>query len=151
RRMTAALCWTGLGGRYAAWGGRPRAAPFATNRLTTDRRRYARNLLISETHPTLGLGGPTFRWVRAACQALDTVTDPEFMARIQVPILFIGAGADEVVPTRATAEYARRLRGGSMLTIDGARHEILQEADFYREQFWAAFDAFVPGSDPAGF
>ena len=34
-----------------------------------------------------------------------------------------------------------------MLTIDGARHEILQEADVYREQFLAAFDAFVPGSD----
>ena len=38
-----------------------------------------------------------------------------------------------------------------MVTIDGARHEILQEADIYREQFWAAFDAFVPGSDPAAF
>ena len=42
-------------------------------------------------------------------------------------------------------------RGGcesaSLLTIDGARHEILQEADIYREQLLAAFDAFVPGSD----
>ena len=33
------------------------------------------------------------------------------------------------------------------MTIDGARHEILQEADRYREQFLAAFDAFVPGTD----
>jgi lysophospholipase len=23
---------------------------------------------------------------------------------------------------------------------------MLQEADFYREQLWAAFDAFIPGS-----
>ncbi|TIM62928.1 MAG: alpha/beta hydrolase, partial [Mesorhizobium sp.] len=36
---------------------------------------------------------------------------------------------------------------GSLLVIDGARHEILQETDFYREQFFAAFDAFIPGSD----
>ena len=34
-----------------------------------------------------------------------------------------------------------------MLTIDGARHEILQEADIFREQLLAAFDAFVPGND----
>jgi lysophospholipase len=39
------------------------------------------------------------------------------------------------------------LRLSSLLTIDGARHEILQEADFYREQFLAAFDAFVPGNE----
>ena len=119
--------------------------------MTTDARRYARNVQLVETHPELALRGPTIGWIRAACRAIETVWDPEFMARVQVPILFIGAGADEVVPTRAAEEYARRLRGGSMLTIDGARHEILQEADIYREQFWAAFDAFVPGSDPASF
>jgi lysophospholipase len=27
----------------------------------------------------------------------------------------------------------------------GSRHEILQERDSIREQFWAAFDAFIPG------
>ncbi|RVC17403.1 alpha/beta hydrolase, partial [Mesorhizobium sp. M7A.F.Ca.AU.001.01.1.1] len=43
--------------------------------------------------------------------------------------------------------YARRLRLGSLLMIDGSRHEILQEADIYREQLLAAFDAFIPGSD----
>jgi lysophospholipase len=30
--------------------------------------------------------------------------------------------------------------------IPGARHEILMERDAIREQFWAAFDAFIPGS-----
>jgi lysophospholipase len=29
--------------------------------------------------------------------------------------------------------------------LRGSRHEILQERDSIREQFWAAFDAFVPG------
>jgi lysophospholipase len=33
--------------------------------------------------------------------------------------------------------------------IPGARHEILMERDVIREEFWAAFDAFIPGSpDP---
>jgi len=30
--------------------------------------------------------------------------------------------------------------------IEGARNEILQEQDSYPWQFWAAFDAFVPGA-----
>ena len=77
--------------------------------------------------------------------AAEQVREPEFMARIGVPILVVAAGADEVVSTSAVEDYARRLRSGSLVTIDGARHEILQEADIYREQFLAAFDAFVPG------
>jgi lysophospholipase len=32
------------------------------------------------------------------------------------------------------------------LLIPGAQHELLMEQDGYRQQFWAAFDAFVPGT-----
>lgn len=147
RRIATVLHWIGLGRMYAAWGARPSGGnPFAGNALTSDEARYARNVLLGETHPMLALGGPTVDWIKAACEAVDAVNDPAFMKRIKVPVMFVGAGADTVVSTPAIADYARRLRGGAMLTIDGARHEILQEADFYREQFWAAFDAFVPGS-----
>jgi lysophospholipase len=38
------------------------------------------------------------------------------------------------------------LRSGSHLVVVGAQHEILMEQDRYRGQFWAAFDAFVPGT-----
>jgi lysophospholipase len=30
--------------------------------------------------------------------------------------------------------------------VPGSRHELLMERDIVRGQFWAAFDAFVPGS-----
>jgi len=38
------------------------------------------------------------------------------------------------------------LRAGAQVVISGARHELMMERDAFREQFWAAFDAFVPGS-----
>ena len=41
----------------------------------------------------------------------------------------------------------RQIKSASLLTIDGARHEIWQEADIYREQLLAAFEAFVPGNE----
>lgn len=149
RRVAGVLYGLGLGSMYLAGGPRPRETkPFSTNKLTTDPRRYARNAQLCEIHPHLALGGPTVAWIRAACIAIERVEDPDFMARIQIPILFVAAGADEVVSTRATEAYARLLKSGSLLTIDGARHEIWQEADLYREQLLAAFDAFVPGSDP---
>lgn len=148
RRIATALRCAGLGTRYAFGGKRPeQSAPFTTNRLTTDIDRYGRNMLLFETHPQLALGGPTVSWIRAAAIASAKVHDPAFMARLQLPMLFIAAGADQVVSTAAIEAYAGRLRTASLLTIDGARHELLQEADAYREQFWAAFDAFIPGSD----
>ncbi|HWK64844.1 MAG TPA: alpha/beta hydrolase [Rhizobiaceae bacterium] len=148
RRAAAFFYRLGLGSMYLGSHRRPLvAAPFAGNMLTTDPDRYRRNCLIYETHPRLALGGPTVAWVRAACRARDYVHDPEFMARLRIPTLFIAAGNDSVVSTRAIENYARQLKWASVLTIDGARHEMLQEADYFREQFLAAFDAFVPGSE----
>jgi lysophospholipase len=59
--------------------------------------------------------------------------------------LLIAAGDDQVVSGEAIEDFSSRLRAGSQLVLRGARHEILQERDSIREQFWAAFDAYVPG------
>ena len=94
----------------------------------------------------LGLGSPTIGWVDAAYRTMAEFSGPQYAERIRQPILIIAAGQDEVVSTPLTGIFARRLRVGSQLVIAGARHEVLMERDHYRAQFWAAFDAFVPGS-----
>ena len=129
-----------------AGGPRPREiAPFATNKLTTDHQRYMRNARLYEDHPELALGGPTVSWVNAACMAIEEVTDPEFIAAIRVPALMIAAGNDSVVSNEAIEHYARAMRSGALLTIDGARHELMQEADIYRAPFMAAALAYFTG------
>jgi lysophospholipase len=148
RFITTVLGLLGLGRLYAAWGPPPKqSAPFDSNNLTSDPQRYRRNMSIYEAYPQLALGGPTVRWLRAASSAVIAVSKPEFMASIRIPTLIIAAGADKVVSTKAVASYTRHLRLSSLLTIDGARHELLQEADFYREQALAALHTFIPGTD----
>jgi lysophospholipase len=61
-------------------------------------------------------------------------------------VVVIAAGRDEIVSTAAVEEFSMRMRAGSHLIVAGSRHEILMEQDRYRTQFWAAFDAFVPGT-----
>ena len=56
------------------------------------------------------------------------------------------AGRDEVVSTPAIETFGMNLLAGRHLIVAGSKHEILQEQDHYRGQFWAAFDAFVPGT-----
>jgi lysophospholipase len=75
--------------------------------------------------------------------------DPRYAPKIRLPTLIIAAGADPVCATPATERFAARLKAGHAIVIPGARHEILMERDEIREQFWAAFDAFIPGTPEA--
>ena len=145
--VSTLLCGLGLGSSYLGGGPRARNTTlFAGNKLTSDYARYTRNGSIYLRHPELALGGPTAAWIRATCAAIAAVSDIDHRARIQVPTLFFAAGADEVVSNLAIEAFGTSLKSGSVLMIDGARHELLQEADFYRDQFMADFDAFVAGS-----
>jgi lysophospholipase len=148
RRVSWLMKLLGLGDKYMGGGPRPRETmPFAGNRLTSDERRYKRNSELYEVHRELALGSPTVSWVNASCKAMDSVRTPAFKATVQIPTLIIAAGGDQIVSNRAIENYIKGMRSTALVTIDGAKHEILQEADFYRDQVFAAFDAFVPGSE----
>ena len=120
--------------------------PFLGNVLTSDPVRYARNGEIVEAEPALALGSPTVGWLHSAIKAMKEFAEPAYANKVRQPILIVAAGHDQVVSTPATEQFAVRLRTGSHLVVAGARHELLMEQDRFREQFWAAFDAFVPGS-----
>jgi len=77
---------------------------------------------------------------------MSEFADPAFPSKVRQPLMLIAAGRDQVVSTAATEDLAIRLRAGSHLIVAGARHELMVEQDRYRGQFWAAFDAFVPGT-----
>jgi lysophospholipase len=137
-----------MGSAYVPSGGATAVAsrPFVGNPVTSDPVRYARTAAIVEAEPELGLGSPTVGWVDAAFRAMRELAEPTYPARIRQPILIVAAGQDELVSTPAIGQFSLRLRAGAHLVVAGSRHEILMERDRVRSQFWAALDAFVPGS-----
>ncbi len=137
----------GLGDLYVPGGkdNAPGTESYDGNLLTSDRRRFERNRLILDAAPALGLGSPTIAWVKAAVASMSILNSFGFPPRVHVPVLMLAAGEDKVVSNQAIDELAMQLKAGSRIVIDGARHELLQENDAYREQLWAAFDAFVSG------
>ena len=138
----------GQGGHYVPGGSHKLAGSegFVNNPLTSDPVRYARNAAILEEDPRLGIAAPTIAWADAAFKAMHTFKGTYYPSEIRQPILMMAASNDIVVSTAAIEEFAYHLRAGSHLVIAGSKHEILQEQDRYRTQFWAAFDAFVPGT-----
>jgi len=121
---------------------------FIGNVLTSDPVRYARNMAVLEEAPELGIGAPTIAWADAALRLMKQFASPGYAGSLRQPILMVAAGRDKVVSTPAIETFGMNLLAGSHLILAGAQHEILQEQDHYRNQFWAAFDAFVPGTPP---
>ncbi len=138
----------GRGGAYVPSGDAAATGTesFIGNVLTSDPVRYARNGAVLEQEPALGLGAPTVAWADVALRQMKQFAEPAYSASIRQPILMVAAGRDEVVSTPAIETFGQNLLAGRHLILAGAKHEILQEQDHYRGQFWAAFDAFVPGT-----
>lgn len=119
---------------------------FAGNPLTSDARRFARNREIFVKFPQIAIGAPTFAWVYAASRAMQEAHEPDYGLNVRIPTLILAAAIDKVVSLTAIESVAGELRAGAQVVIPGARHEILMERDSVRAQFWAAFDAFIPGT-----
>lgn len=142
------LSFLGLG-RLAVPGGARKYTlnqSFDDNLLTSDRERFLRNQSVLEAAPKLGIGPPTIGWLRAALAAIADITSEQFPSRLRVPVLMLAAGDDGIVEPRSVEDLTLRLKVGSHIVMRGSRHEILQERDAIRQEFWAAFDAFVPGA-----
>ena len=138
----------GRGTGYVPTGGAAASGSeeFIGNVLTSDQVRFARNAAVLQEEPDLGLGAPTIAWADSALRAMKNFAAPSYPANIRQPMLMVAAGRDEVVSTAAIEQFGMNLLAGRHLILAGSRHEILQEQDHYRGQFWAAFDAFVPGT-----
>lgn len=117
--------------------------PFENNVLTADRRRYLRNIALTDSHPELRLGPPTARWLSETFRAMRRVLRRTHLTRITVPTIILAPTADRLVPHLDVEWLARNFRAAQMITIDGARHELLHEADRYRAQAMAAILTFV--------
>jgi lysophospholipase len=141
----------GFGGAFAPGGGSKSITnmPFAGNTLTSDPVRYARAADVVMASPDLALGWPTVGWVHAAFRLMRRFADPDYPRKANIPVLVIAAGDDEIVDTRAIERFVSRLRAGRLIVVEGARHEVMMERDSLRDQFWAAFDQFIPGVEAA--
>jgi lysophospholipase len=138
----------GMGSAYVPGGSDTvqSTGPYIGNPATSDPVRHARTKAVLEAAPDLGLGSPTVGWLNAAYRAMSEFSDPAYPSKVRQPLMLVAAGRDEIVSTAAIEDVAIRLRAGSHLIVAGAKHELMMEQDRYRGQFWAAFDAFVPGT-----
>lgn len=135
----------GLGRLYVPGGNGKLLVPFEKNRQTSDRTRFERCRKVLDKAPELGIGSATFGWLNAAARTMMPLRKRTAGPGIKLPCLMLGAGEDRIVSTPIVEDFVARTRSAAYVEIPGAAHEIMMECDVYRDQFWAAFDAFIPG------
>ena len=145
----AAIDALGLGGLYAPGGGNRTVyeGAFPRNVLTSDPVRFARTAEIVAADPDVALGWPTIGWLHAALRLTRGFEDPAFARALQIPTLIVHSGDDHVTSTAASERFCRWSRFARLIVLPDARHELLVERNVFRREFWAAFDAFVPGGE----
>jgi lysophospholipase len=151
-RLAFTLHALGFGKAFVPGGGETSITtkPFPGNRLTSDPVRYARNATAAYAVGEGAVGDPTVAWLHGAFRLMTRLADPRVPLGIRLPTLILAAGSDPVCGTPATERFAARLKAGHAIVLPGARHEIMMERDPIRDLFWAAFDAFVPGTPDHG-
>jgi lysophospholipase len=142
------LRMAGFGASYIPGGGPAcsASAPFLDNPVTSDPIRHARTAAIIDAEPALAIGAPTIAWADAALRAMADFASPAYPAKLRQPMLIVGCGRDRLVSTAAIEDFCGRLRSSAHLVVPGSKHEVMMEQDLFRCQFWAAFDAFIPGT-----
>jgi lysophospholipase len=85
----------------------------------------------------------TYGWVAATYDSVDALTGEASKSSPKTPALIAVAGNDQIVSNRAIRRLVAGTDNCSMIEIEDARHEILQEADGRRTAFWQAFDEFL--------
>ena len=119
------------------------ADDFGSNRLTSDKARFMRNVRLWQEAPGLSAIAPTVGWSNAAFKACRKLQALDDTTPLRCPALLVIAGLDSIVSNEATQQFARYVPGSATVMINGAMHDILCERDTYRDQFFAAFDGFV--------
>src|SRR4030088_3207318 len=111
-----------------------------SNSVTPDNRRYRFTEEWSAADPRLTLGGPTLGWARQATRSMTAALVPGVLERIELPLILISAGQDQLIDSKTHGPMVARLKRGEHLTIAGAKHEGIVETDYEHTHFWQAFD-----------
>jgi len=126
----------GLGHVYAPSTGAAHyvlSEPFGINKLTNDRDMWNYMARQLETHPELGIGGPSLRWLHEALRETRGLAARPSPA---LPCLTILGSDEEIVDVSRIRDRMARWPGGRLEMVPGGRHETLMDTEAVQTQLF---------------
>ena len=151
RPVAWSLSWSGRHfgmGHVVAPGTSPESyvliEPFETNKLTNDRDMYQHMIDQTRAQPSLGLGGPSLRWLYEAlkeCRELSRLPSPD------LPCLTFYGSDEQIVDVPRIHDRMDNWPGSQLEIVDGGKHELLMDNAEIRKR---TIDAYCDVFDKAG-
>ncbi|WP_208435751.1 serine aminopeptidase domain-containing protein [Bartonella phoceensis] len=91
---------------------------------------------------------PTSRWMASVLNAIDSMKKKILYGHLQLPTLFILASHNNIANNIEVRKLCQYVQPTDSITITGAELDTIMHKEDYKKQFWAAFDAFIPGDIP---
>ncbi|MCZ2204196.1 serine aminopeptidase domain-containing protein [Bartonella sp. A05] len=97
---------------------------------------------------SLPIKPPTVRWMASTLNAIDAMKKNILNGHLQIPTLFILANQNNIANNIEARKLCLFTHLAESITIIGAELNTIMHEEYYQKQFWAAFDAFIPGTYP---
>ena len=112
---------------------------FQENMLTTDRATYQWLGMHAEADEAFALGGPSVHWVGEATKETAALAA---LPRPELPVLTYLGTEEAIVSANAIQRIHSDWPSAELVIIEGAKHELMMEADAYRRHFMDGAIAF---------
>lgn len=143
RSLIYSFCALGLKGNTTpSFEVKWRPGDYFTNKVTSDKKRYARNNSLMLKEPRLQIGGPTNGWFFEAFRTFRKFND-ENLNKVKLPILILQAGKETLVDNIGQTQISKKLPNAILRVFDEGKHELLVESDEIRAEIWYEIDQFL--------
>ncbi len=125
---------------------------FENDALTHDRDRYTIWHEQLFACPHLAIGSPTWGWLAFALKIGEVILkDKNRVAKkVKTPVTFLCSGDDHIIHKTATKAFTKKLGKAQYVEVAGSEHEVLIEADEYRQQAFRELDTLLDYVAPRG-
>ncbi|GAA4661573.1 serine aminopeptidase domain-containing protein [Bartonella pachyuromydis] len=86
---------------------------------------------------------PTSQWISSVLNAIDSMKKNILHGHLKIPTLFILANQNNIANNIEVRQLCQQVRLTESITITGAELDTIMYEESYKQQFWAAFDAFI--------
>ena len=116
---------------------------FQDNDLTSDQKRYKRNIHLVRKCPNIRLWGVTNAFAKAVNKRLKTIRKSNWAEEIGLDLLIINNLKDRVVDSEKINSMEKRLKKSKIISFKKTEHEIFMEKTKYRKIMWKEIDIFL--------
>lgn len=140
--MTKIMAPDRAGWRYSEKPGQ--TEEYRSTLLTKSEERYADEQYWWAENPTLRTGPASWQWIEAAYRSMMKVAAPQFLSKVDTPVLILSTNDDKLVDPKAIRHAAHLLKNARHHEYGReSAHEILREADVVRDDALSRIDEFL--------